>query len=195
MYSVVLMMAVTTGGDVPDLGHRRHGCCGGGGCCGGYVSGCYGGGCFGGACYGGGGGCCGGRTIIYGGGGCCGGYMMQGGMYMQRAPEGIEKKPEKKDKEEGMSGSAPVNQARLVVNLPAGSRLLSDSSRATAPTQRVMTFMQMSPNSEVTYIVQGEVTRGGQVVRVDRPVTLRGGSVTEVTLGESAVSEAAADAR
>ena len=37
MYSVVLMMAMTSGGNVADFGHR-HGCCGGkstAGCCGG----------------------------------------------------------------------------------------------------------------------------------------------------------------
>ena len=65
MYSVVLMMAVTAGGEAPDLG-RRNGCCGGG--CYGGRSACYGG------CYGGGG-CCGGYAVGYGGG-CCGGYAV-----------------------------------------------------------------------------------------------------------------------
>jgi uncharacterized protein (TIGR03000 family) len=94
MYSVVLMMALSGGADVPalndvqaepaakygDHGHkeyrlfggRRGGCHGGGGgCCGSY-GGCYGGG-YGG-CYGGGGYGCTGR-VIYGGGygGCTGG--------------------------------------------------------------------------------------------------------------------------
>jgi uncharacterized protein (TIGR03000 family) len=54
MYSMVLMMALTSGGDTPAIGHR-----GGGGC---------GGGCYGG-CYGGGGG---GRSRGHRGGGCCG---------------------------------------------------------------------------------------------------------------------------
>jgi uncharacterized protein (TIGR03000 family) len=96
MYSVVLMVALSGGADVPawdnaaaepaakygDHGHKqyrcggRRGCHGGGGCSGG---GCYGGGCYGGwggyrgGCYGGGyGGCWGG----YGGcsGGCYGSY-------------------------------------------------------------------------------------------------------------------------
>jgi uncharacterized protein (TIGR03000 family) len=78
MYSVVLVMALTTGGEVADFG-RKGGCCGGcyggcyGGCggggglfhgrrhgCHGCYGGCYGGGCYGG-CYGGGyGGCYGG---------------------------------------------------------------------------------------------------------------------------------------
>ena len=81
MYSVVVLMALTSGVDTPDFGRkggchgggRRHHSCGGGGCSGG---GCYGGGCSGGGggCYGGGyGGCSGGG---YGGsyGGCTGGY-------------------------------------------------------------------------------------------------------------------------
>src|SRR5262249_43122388 len=65
MYSVVLMAALATSGETPDLGRRGgcHGCRGGcyGGCYGGYGWGCHGcygggyryGGCYGG-CYGGG---------------------------------------------------------------------------------------------------------------------------------------------
>lgn len=83
MYSLVLMAALTTGGEMPAFGHRGcggcHGCCG---CCGGCYGchGCYGGGCYGchgcHGCYGGG--CCGGCWGCYGGcwgcyGGCCGG--------------------------------------------------------------------------------------------------------------------------
>jgi uncharacterized protein (TIGR03000 family) len=100
MYSVVLMMALSGGADVPasnqtavepvakygDHSHKQyrhgcHGCCGGwGGCCGGW-GGCYGGrgGCCGGwggcyGCYGGGGGYarCGGGWSCCGGGGCYG---------------------------------------------------------------------------------------------------------------------------
>jgi uncharacterized protein (TIGR03000 family) len=77
MYSVVLMMAMTTSVDTPDLG--RHGCNGGyAGCNGGY-GGCYGGGgCHGGGLFGGGHGCHGGR--LFGGGhGCHGGRLFGGG--------------------------------------------------------------------------------------------------------------------
>jgi uncharacterized protein (TIGR03000 family) len=75
MYSVVLMMALTSGGDA-QASHFRGGCSGGYGCSGAY-SGCYGGygGCTGGYAYGG---CTGGG--YYGGcmgssaySGCCGG--------------------------------------------------------------------------------------------------------------------------
>jgi uncharacterized protein (TIGR03000 family) len=74
MYSVVLMMAMTTGGaETPALGHRGGGC-GGGGC---YGGSCYGGG---GGCYGGGGGCHGRRHGRRGGGGgCCGSCYGGGG--------------------------------------------------------------------------------------------------------------------
>jgi uncharacterized protein (TIGR03000 family) len=85
VYSVVLMMAMTSSPDMAAFG-RRNGCdggCRGGG--GGCVGSCYGGGgCYGGGngchgggkarrsrgCHGGGGGCHG----CYGGGGCYGGY-------------------------------------------------------------------------------------------------------------------------
>ncbi len=102
MYSMVLMMALTTGGDTPDIGNRGGGCCGcsgytagcyggcGGGCRGGRAMrshgchGCYGGGCYGGGCYGGGcygGGCYG--SVSYGGcyGGGCYGGVSYGGCY------------------------------------------------------------------------------------------------------------------
>jgi uncharacterized protein (TIGR03000 family) len=97
MYSVVFMMAMTSGGNVADLGHRHGGCCGGesySACCGGgeSYSACCGGGrhrhhrhhrgssCCGGgysACcggYSGYSGCCGGYGGYSGYSGCCGGY-------------------------------------------------------------------------------------------------------------------------
>ncbi|MGH7227023.1 MAG: TIGR03000 domain-containing protein [Gemmataceae bacterium] len=94
MYSVVLMMALTGGGDVP-AGMFNHGCCGGGhGCsgCYGCMGGCYGschggkhhrsqgccGGCYGG-CYGNSYGCCGGGRKHHRSKGCCGGCY--GGCY------------------------------------------------------------------------------------------------------------------
>jgi len=82
MYTVVMMMALTTGSEAADFHGRR-----GGGCCGCYGGGCYGGGCWGGGCYGGGcwgGGCYGGGCW---GGGCGGG----GGMTYSRyyAPGGV----------------------------------------------------------------------------------------------------------
>jgi len=82
MYSMVLMAALTTGTDMPDIGHRRGGGCGGG-CYGGMgYGGCYGGGYARSGCYGGGGwgGCYGGG---YGGGwgGCYGGGYARSGCY------------------------------------------------------------------------------------------------------------------
>jgi uncharacterized protein (TIGR03000 family) len=94
MYSVVLMMAMTSGGNVADFGHRHGGCCGGeaySSCCGGsyaYSSCC--GGSYGDCCGGGRhhhrrsghrhGGCCGGESYGSCSGysaysGCCGGYV------------------------------------------------------------------------------------------------------------------------
>jgi len=78
MYSVVLMAALTTGGETPDIGRRGgcHGCQGG--CYGGRSHGRRGGGCCGcgggyGGCYGGGYSCGGGYGGCYGGGWSCGG--------------------------------------------------------------------------------------------------------------------------
>src|SRR5436309_4185702 len=103
MYSAVLLMALSTGGDSLAC-HCCHGGCYGG-CYGGWYGGCYGGGCYGGGCYGGGcygggcygGGCYGGKHHHRGGGGglfgcfhrkramaCCGDYDMAacyGGVY------------------------------------------------------------------------------------------------------------------
>jgi uncharacterized protein (TIGR03000 family) len=71
MYSMIMMMALTSAPEVPAC-HRRGGCQG---CYGGY-SGCYGGGCYGGGCYGGGwGGCSGGWGGCSGGWGGCSGRM------------------------------------------------------------------------------------------------------------------------
>jgi hypothetical protein len=208
MYSVVLMVAVTTGGDMPELGHRRHGCCGGGGCFGGGCSGsCYGGGyggCFGGGYGGGYGGCCGGMYAGYGYGGGCfgGGYPAMGyggctgygGGYMpyvpMRQPEEIKKPGGEKI---GPEGEVSADQARLVVNLPAGARLENESAPAAAAEKRVMTFRQMSPDRECRYVVRGQVVRDGRAVAVERAVTLRGGTVAEVSLGEPAAEATAAN--
>jgi uncharacterized protein (TIGR03000 family) len=85
MFSMVLMAALTTGTDMPDLGRRggRGGCCGGcyGGCMGMGYGGCYGmgrgGGCYGG--YGMGMGCGGYGGYGMGWGGGCGGMGWGGG--------------------------------------------------------------------------------------------------------------------
>src|SRR5437588_11079997 len=113
MYSVVLMMAMTTSVDTPDC-HRQHGCqgCYGGG------YGCHGGGrghgCHGGygSCYGG---CYGGYSGCYGSPyGCTGGtiYYMPG----TGKPEEI-KKPPKTPEEANVPGPA-----QIIVNLPADAK-------------------------------------------------------------------------
>lgn len=81
MYSLLLMTAMTTGGDAAAFGHRSGGCYG---CCGGVVayscSGCCGGmagyGCCGGSCYGSCSGCWGSYSSCHG---CCGGG--RGGLF------------------------------------------------------------------------------------------------------------------
>jgi uncharacterized protein (TIGR03000 family) len=92
MYSIVLMMAMTSGADLPDLGHR-HGCCGGYSSCSGSYSSCSGYssacGCatvVAPSCCGGyQASCCGGRHKLFGGhkhhNSCCGGYTSCCGGY------------------------------------------------------------------------------------------------------------------
>src|SRR5438132_935234 len=76
--------------------------------------------------------------------------------------------------------------ARLLGSLPAGARLENESAPATAAEQRVLTFNQMSPDRECRYVVRGQVVRDGRATPVERAVTLRGGTVTQVSLAEPA---------
>jgi hypothetical protein len=78
MYSVVLMMAMTSGVDVPVDGLLHKGSCSGSSCYGGYSGTCYGG-CYGstyGSCYG----SCYGSSACSGSS-CHGGHKMFGGMF------------------------------------------------------------------------------------------------------------------
>ena len=170
MYSVVLMMAMTTGAETPDFG-RRNGCHGGGGCYGGY-SGCsgsgYGGysGCSGSG-YGGYSGCSGSGYGGYSGyGGCSGGYyggysgcsgsyyggysgcsggVIYGSPY---APGGLRTMPGaegvKPKLEEKPNLPKPELEiaapAQLIVTLPAGARLLIDDTATAARPETTRTF-------------------------------------------------------
>jgi uncharacterized protein (TIGR03000 family) len=195
MYSVVLMMALTTGADAPDC--HRHSC--GGGSCAGYScgGGCHGGGghallgghrhsCSGG-CYGGGyctgyygGGC----TGYYGGctgayGGCTGGiiYMMPEG----KKPEKIEGKPkEKKDKDED-EVAAP---ATIMVSLPADAQLTVDGAATTSTTAtRTLITPVLNPEKEFVYVLSAKIVRNGETLTVTEQVTVRAGAETRVNFG------------
>jgi uncharacterized protein (TIGR03000 family) len=204
MYSVVLMMAVTSGGEVADLG-RRGGCGGCSGCYGGCSGGCYGGGrggrrggrrhgcsggCYGGGCYGGGygGGCYGG-----GYGGCYGGVGYGGGCYggaVASPPAGKPSKQQKSGKEEEQKGdqeqetmspqSAP---ARITVRLPENARLTVDGE-ATQSTSSVRTFVSpaLPPGKVFYYTLKAEFSRAGQPVSVSKKVKVQAGRNSQVDL-------------
>ncbi len=167
MYSVVLMMALTTGGEAPAR-HHHGGCCG---CYGGYVSygccGCYGGcygGCWGG-CYGGG----------WGGGWGYGGWG--GGMY--RGSGG----GEKGSKEEI---SAP---ATIVVSLPQDAKLMVDDY-VTKSTSATRTFQTpgLPLGQDYRYTLTMEVVREGKTLTQKQEITVRAGQTTPVNFGPTTVA-------
>jgi uncharacterized protein (TIGR03000 family) len=162
MYSVVLMMAITTGGDLPDC-HRRHSCNGGS-----YAGSCYGGygGCYGGAYY----------------GGCC------GGMYHGMPPKGEplkmpgDKKEEKK-KEEIKKPIGMVAPARIIVSLPADATLIIDDY--TSPGRSDTHIIVSSPlgtDQTRTYVLKAQALRDGKLQTTEESVTVRGGEEKTVTL-------------
>jgi uncharacterized protein (TIGR03000 family) len=181
MYSMVLMMALSGGAEVPDC--HRHGCCG---CYGGGYGGCYGGcygggygGCYGG-CYGGGyggcyGGCYGGMTY----GGCYGGMVVPyGAAPTTTKPETV--KPPKSDKEESNLGPA---SATLVVTLPADAKLRVDGHATTSTTAvRRFTTPPLDLGKEYFYTLTAEVPNEGKTEVITQRVTVRAGQETRATL-------------
>jgi uncharacterized protein (TIGR03000 family) len=165
MYSVVLMMAVTTSGDAVDC-HRHsrvHGCCGGT-----YVASCSGG------CYGASSGCC-------------------GGVYYAPVPKGEplkmpkpgDKKPEDKKPEElktpDIGGRAAP--AKIIVSLPADATLTIDEY--TSPARSDMHIVMSSPlgvDQTRTYVLKAKAFRDGKMQTVEEQVTVRGGEEKNVTL-------------
>jgi uncharacterized protein (TIGR03000 family) len=189
MYSVVLMAALTTGGEMPDCHFRRGGNCSGGyggSCYGGYGGGCYGG--YGGGCYGGrgyGGGGCYGSGGYYGGGcwgggyygGCWGGQMRQGEPI--KMPGGEDKKPE--DVKKPIGGvSAP---ARIVVSMPGDARFTIDDYVSPARSDtHVIVSPPLAPDQTRTYVLKAEVMRDGKMETMKEEVVVRGGEEKRVTL-------------
>ncbi len=198
MYSVVLMMAMTTGGDVADC--HRNSCSGG---CTGYVAEC--------SCSGGGhhlfggrhGGCNGGCTGSYAYGGCTGGYYggCTGGYYggcsggmmspygctggpVWGAPSGkpgepIEKMP-KVDKPK--TGMAPA-PATLIVSLPADAKLIIDDASTTSTSaERTFVSPNLNPGVDYNYNLKAEIVRDGKPVQVEQKVIVHAGETTRVTL-------------
>ena len=194
MYSIVLMMALTTGGESPAWCHGCGGCWGCGGCYGGGCwggKGCYGGGCYGGGYYGGGcygGGCYGGGCY---GGGCYGGgcYSNGGGViYTQPATNGgtTTTPPPKKT-------AIEPNAATIVVSLPADAKLSIDNSatRATGAT-RTFSTPSLEKGKEFRYTLKAEVVRDGQTLSSTKEVTVQAGRETRITLDDMTPAAAVA---
>jgi uncharacterized protein (TIGR03000 family) len=210
MYSVVLMAALTVGGETPDFG-RRGGRCGGcyGGCSGGWSGcfGCWGGGyvgrgcygcsgCYGrwgGGCYGCFGGCyraCGG---CYGcGGGCygcgCGGFSYGSPSGVRMGYGGYSGAPGVYMAQVPMSPplAQPVPQAApatVVVNLPADARLsVQGQPTRSNSSRRVFVSPPLEPGQSYSYTLKAQVVRDGQPLSVTREVAVRPGGRTEVNI-------------
>jgi uncharacterized protein (TIGR03000 family) len=203
MYTVVLMVAMTGGTEVPDLGRRRRGR----GCNGGYAcSGCY----YGGYGCSGGYGCCSGGG--YGGYGCMGGgYPVaptcngavpdtngngdvegtanvgyggyRGGVYGTRgarrgAPGAPRRNPERirsrpKDMGADLNASRP---ATVVLSVPADARVTFNGQPTTSrSTSRVFVTPPLAPDRAYYYEVEARVERDGQSRTVTRRMPVRAG--------------------
>ncbi len=204
MYSMVLMMALSTGGTVPDCHRHSCGCyCSGyGGCYGGYGchGGCYGGGCYGGGCYGGWGGCYGGCYGGYGGcyGGWCGGYAYPAGMGGTttdgatdhsggRGRTGDTDRNRNRDRNrdggEEESFNAPLS-ATLIVSLPADAKLTVDGSATNSTSSlRRFTTPPLERGKVYYYALEAQVKVDGKVETIAKRVTVRAGQETYANLG------------
>lgn len=156
MYTAVLMMALTTGGDAVSCGRGHGGCCGNSSCCG--YSGCGYSGC--GYGYSG----CGYSGCGYSGcsSGHCGYSMATGyGAYV----------------------AATEAPATLIVSLPADAKLTIDD-HATTSTSAERTFVTpaLQTGQEYHYTLTAEVTVDNKPVVFSERVTVKGGESTRITL-------------
>jgi uncharacterized protein (TIGR03000 family) len=170
MYSVVLLMAMTSGGDAIDRGHR-------GGCgCGGQSYSC---GCEGGRHHRRGGGCGSGCGSCGYAGGCssCGSGYAYGGSYGACAT--------------CANGICPIGgavveaeaPATIVVSLPADAKLLIDDAATTSTSERrVFVSPNLPTGKEFHYTLKAEIPVNGKAQVVSQVVTVRAGEQTDVSL-------------
>jgi uncharacterized protein (TIGR03000 family) len=159
MYTAVLMMALTTGGDAVSCGR---GCGGYSGCCG--YSGCGYSGCgYSGCGYSGCGySSCGYSGCGYSGCGSCGYSMATGsGAYVAAA-------------------QAP---ATLIVSLPADAKLTIDDHVTTSTSaQRTFVTPDLAAGQEYHYTLTAEVTVDGKPIVFSERVTVKAGESSRITL-------------
>jgi uncharacterized protein (TIGR03000 family) len=168
MYSVVLMMALTTGGDASVSRHHGGGCCGQAASCG-----CEGGGRHHGRRHHGGG-CCG-EVASCG----CSGAPVGCSSCASAAPAGCSS---------CASGACAYAQpatgaATIVVSLPADAKLTFDGEATTSTSsQRVFVSPALPAGQEYHYTLQAEVVVDGKPVTVSKTVAVRAGEQSHVTL-------------
>jgi uncharacterized protein (TIGR03000 family) len=164
MYSVVVLMALTTATEAPDGRGGRGGC--GSSCSSGCSSGCYSG-CSSGYC---------GSYGYYGGcqGGVCG---FSGAPAMEAHP--AKPKTGKKGSEEQETSTS----ATIVVNLPAEATLTIDGAPTTSTSdRRVFNSPELTSGKNYYYMFKAQVIRDGKTLVVEQKVPVTAGATREVTL-------------
>jgi uncharacterized protein (TIGR03000 family) len=188
MYSIVLMAALSTSGDVPAFG--RHGC---NGCWGG----CYGcNGCWGGragwrrGCHGCWGGCYGCWGSCYG---CSGGYSGWGRGYgyayapAAYAPRVFATKTVPTI-EDSAARAARRSSATLLVSLPADAKLFVDDQPTTSTTaRRVFQSPSLEPGNTYSYSLRAEMQREGRKYQQVKNVDVRAGQKAAVRFSEEGI--------
>jgi uncharacterized protein (TIGR03000 family) len=202
MYSVVVMMALTSGAETPD--RHRGGCGGHEASCGGrhhglrgrhHGDGCGAGGC--GVVYSG----CSSCGVAHSGCSTCGVGYGGCGTPVYGAPtfgapvypgtpapvgEPIKKMPSG-DKKTGLDPA----EATIVVTLPEDARLSVDGTDTTSTSGvRLLVSPTLEPGRDFHYTLRAEVTRDGKPVRVEKTIAVRAGEETQVTLDLPATSVA-----
>ena len=189
MYSVVVMMALSTSAETPDCGGRRscHGCYGG---C--YGGGCYGGGCYGGGCYGGGRASYGGGMRYYGSTPYWGGttylagqgYEGSGGVLMPDAggTRRFYYEPGQGSDGQGVTRSAGDDSAATVtIRLPSPGPLTIDDYRVPYTTDShvfVTSSLGADESRKLTFTTQ--VMKDGKPEAMTKQITVKRGQKREV---------------
>jgi uncharacterized protein (TIGR03000 family) len=193
MYSVVVLMALTTNAQTPEFGRYGgcYGCYGGysscyGGCygsCYGYTSGhgCYG--CYGGTvvysgCYG-----CYGGTVVYSG--CCGGRIITPAKPSQKQDGKQKDKDGKQKDKDDFTAVTPGGKAaaRLIVTLPAEATLtIDDEPTKSTSSTRVFITPALEPGKAYHYVLKATVPVGGKTEVITRKVQVIPGQETRETL-------------
>lgn len=176
MYSVVLMMAMTTGGNAADLGHRHGGCCGETAYCGHRHGGCCGETAHCGHRHHRGHGCCG---ESYGCSSCgsCGSYGCSssgscGSYGCASCASGF-----------CSVAATDPSAAVIVVSLPADAKLtIDDQATASTSDQRVFVSPSLPAGTDFYYTLKAEISVNGKAQVVSQVVTVRAGEQSQVTL-------------